>query len=119
LPMRRPMQHFKRRFRIWDFNVSHDQLLLRSPKSAEAPKNLDVAFVGVEYIELPTKMKDLAIVVPGDDDIRRAETVLGTSVPKSQVFTIESGHRRYLVVAAAMKAFENDLEVLESSLERF
>jgi hypothetical protein len=113
------MQHFKRNFRLWDFKVSHDQLLLRSPKNAENPKNLDVAFVGVEYIELPTKLKELTVGEAGDDDFRRADLGVGKAVPRNQVFVIESGGRRYVVVAAAMKVSETDLDLFESSLERF
>ena len=113
------MQHFKRNFRLWDFRVSHDQLLLRSPKTAENPKNLDVAFVGVEYVELPTKLKELTVGEAGDNDFRRADQAVGSPVPRGQVFVIESGGRRYVVVAAAVKVFENDLDIFESSLERF
>jgi hypothetical protein len=113
------MQHFNRNFRLWDFRVSHDQLLLRSPKNTENPKNLDVAFVGVEYVELPTKLKDLTVGEAGDDDFRRADLGVGKAVPRDQVFVIESGGRRHVIVAAAMKVFENDLDRFESSLERF
>lgn len=59
-------------------------------------------------------------------------TTLGTSLREAalagnitsplkvnHVFVAESGGRRYVVVAAAVKVFENDLERTESSLERF
>jgi hypothetical protein len=44
---------------------------------------------------------------------------VGKAVPRNQVFVIESGGRRYVVVAAAVKVLENDLDIFESSLERF
>lgn len=113
------MQEFKRNFRLWDFRVSHDQLLLRSPKNAETPKNLDVAFVGVEYIELPTRMRELRIEEPEVDDHVRAEQALGRPVPHTQVFVIQTDDRRHIVVAAAVRFFENELDIFESSLERF
>lgn len=113
------MQHFKRSFRLWDYRVSHDQLLLRSAKGPNHPRNLDVAFVGVEYIELPTMLRDLAFAPPVQDDLRRAEVALGRVPPLERVFAIESSERHYVIVAAAVRVFENDLEYSESSLERF
>lgn len=113
------MQHTARDFRMWDFRVSHDQLLLRSPKTADNPRNLDVAFVGVEFVGLPTMLERLAIDDAQEADFRRADAALGVAVPRHRVFVIESGARRYIVVAAAMKVFENDLDLFESSLESF
>jgi hypothetical protein len=112
-------QTLTRSFRLWDFRVSHDQLLLRSPKTKDIATNSDIAFVGVEYVELPTLLNDAALDEAGDDDIRRAELALGKTVPRSRVFVLKCGERRYLVVAAAMKSFENDLDLFESSLETF
>jgi hypothetical protein len=39
--------------------------------------------------------------------------------PLERVFVLESDLGRYIVVAAAMKIVENELEHFESSLERF
>lgn len=113
------MQEFQRSFRIWDFRVSHDQLLLRSPKSASTPKNLDIAFVGVEYVELPTKMRDIKLCKAEVDEHKKIEQMLNKSVPLDQVFILETAERRYVIVAAAVKVFENELDIFESSLERF
>ncbi len=109
----------KRSFRLWDFRVSHGQLLLRSPKSKDLATNSDIAFVGVEYLELPTLLNDPTLDEAGDQDIGRAEVALGRAVPRDRVFVLKSGERRYVVVAAAMKSFENELDLFESSLERF
>jgi len=113
------MQELNRNFRFWDFRVSHDQLLLRSAKNATTPRNVDVAFVGVEYVELPTKIRDLCLCDATAEDYAKAQDRLGRTVPNSQVYVVETEGRRYLVVAAAVKVFENDLEIFESSLERF
>jgi hypothetical protein len=113
------MQELGRRFRVWDFRVSHDQLLLRSPKTSDEPRNFDLIFVGVEYVGMPTKLPELRIVDTTEDDVRAAERLLAREVPKEWVFVLESQGRRGLIVAAAMKAFENDLGFLESSLEKF
>ncbi len=113
------MRHFDREFRLWDFRVSHDQLLLRSAKTDTFPTNIDIAFVGVEYIELPTRIESPTICPPAEADVERAQLALGRNIPSDQIFVVEAGNSRYLVVAAAMKASENDLDFMESSLERF
>ena len=113
------MQELKRNFRFWDFRVSHDQLLVRSAKNAITARNIDIAFVGVEYVELSTKIRDLRLVDAAAEDCRKVEDRLGRVVPISQVHVLETEGRRYFVVAAAMKVFESDLEVFESSLEKF
>lgn len=113
------MKPINRMFRLWDFRVSHDQLLLRSPKTETTPKNVDIAFVGVEYVDLPTKVPNPVLMSPEVSDLLKAQDSLGRIVQKNEVFVIQIGDRRHIVVAAAMKVFENDLDIFESSLERF
>jgi hypothetical protein len=119
IPMRIEMTQYDRRFRMWDYRVSHDQMLLRSPKSEEHLRNQDLVFVGVQYLELPTMLKELALVEPKAVERERVAQVLGRSIPEDQVFVLSTGQSRFLVVAAAMRSFENDLSFLESSLESF
>ncbi len=113
------MLHFERRFRLWDYRVSHDQLLIRSSKNGTNSKNVDVSFVGVEYVEMPTHMQELTISAPTPEDHRRAMDILAKPVPAEYVFVVVNNKRRYVLVAAAMFVQENELEFMESSLERF
>jgi hypothetical protein len=53
-----------RRFSLWDYNVSHKQMLLRSPKSPDLQKNIDIVMWGVEYIDLATSFVDVAMTTP-------------------------------------------------------
>jgi hypothetical protein len=80
---------------------------------------MDIAFVGVEYVDLPTKMNNPVITSPNIADLRRAEEALGRVVKEDELFVIEVDERRHIVVAAAMKMFENELPIFETSLERF
>lgn len=43
-----------RTFQVWAYSVSHAQLLLRSPSDAAHSKNIDIAFVGVDRMDLVT-----------------------------------------------------------------
>jgi hypothetical protein len=62
-----------RTFRVWRYNVSHAQLLLRSTKRDTTGKRIDVLFKGVALINLPTTMTALTITgtEPIDGESRR------------------------------------------------
>lgn len=114
------MRDFKRTFRVWDLRVSHDQLLLRSPKNESHPSNIDIIFVGVEYIGIPTMFRGLRIDAPTDDDCKAAEHALGASIAApNRVYVLENNGHRHIIVAAGMKMYENELDIFESSLESF
>ena len=53
--------HSDRSFQIWIFSVSHDQLLIRSPKSKENAENIDVAFFGVHLMDVASGFIGLTI----------------------------------------------------------
>jgi hypothetical protein len=108
-----------RRFRLWDYNVSHKQLLLRSSKSPEAETNVDIVMCGVEYIDLATSLDGVKMVPASDEELRRAEQALRRAPDASQVFCFLSGARRFLVVAAGFKVLRNALDIFDSSLEYF
>jgi len=58
-------------FRLWEFKVSHNQLLLRSSKKKFQSRNIDIAFVGVGYVEIPTKLDGITICQPSANEIDR------------------------------------------------
>lgn len=108
-----------RYFEVWEFRVSHEQLLLRSPRTKEQPRNIDVIFGGVDYMELPSKLGEIEIVEPTEADLTRVRTAYKAEVRPDWVRVLVSRGRRYLVVAAGMKVEDNDLDLFESSLESF
>jgi len=112
------MRRFERTFKMWDFYISHSQLLLRSPSTVTHPKNIDIIFKDVDYVELPTTLFGLDVVEAGLQDYRKAEQVMDGPVAAERVFAIETKGRRYLVVAGLMVIEENELMLRESSLEK-
>lgn len=50
-----------RKFRVWKYTVSHSMLLLRSIKTHDLPTRIDVLFVDVEHVDIPTNMDGLTI----------------------------------------------------------
>ncbi|NOV04838.1 hypothetical protein [Paenibacillus planticolens] len=56
------MQEIKdRKFQFWFYRVSHGELLIRSPKSKENPKNIDIMFFDITYIELPRFLDEIML----------------------------------------------------------
>lgn len=108
---------YDRHFQIWEYKVSHQQLLIRSPKSHEHTTNLDLVFVGVDYLALPVSFDGITVVPPNDAEQQFARTC--SSFDSAQAIILESGGQRHLVVAAKVRVFENDLDLFESSLESF
>ena len=105
-----------RQFTLWDFNVSHTHLLLRSAISISFKTNIDIMFIGVEYLELPARINGVSIVSASSDDIIKAERGLGRPCDGLNVYCIVSNEHRYLVVAFGFQVMENELEWFDSSL---
>ena len=113
------IQNFSNRtFQLWEYKVSHGQLLIRSPKSEKNQTNVDIAFAGVEYIAIPTLFEDFSLVEPNDTESNFL-TEFKTENYSPQIFVFETKGNRYLIVAAGAKIFENTLDIFESSLEKF
>lgn len=110
------MNEYHRTFRLWDARVSHDQLLLRSPRDRNHARNVDIRFADVRYLDLPTMFDRVVIAVASGDDISRASERVGEPVPPERVFVFAIEGRRYLVVASDMIVEENDLDLFETSL---
>ena len=50
-----------RRFQLWEYRVSHGSLLLRSPRGPEISHNVDIVFVGVEFLCAPRLFRGLEL----------------------------------------------------------
>jgi len=101
-------------FKVWEYRVSHKQLLLRCPKSSDSSKNFDVMFYDVQYMELPSVLRRLEIEQPNQSDIAFVEKRIGKAVGEGQVFVLNSGNQRYIVVAGGAAVSENSMGLFES-----
>ncbi len=106
-----------RTFKIWDYRVGHNQLLLRSPESPGMAGNVDVIFVGVDYFDIPTRIDGLEFVEPTDSEIAHFDAQVSRAHRSSEVFCLTSRDRRYFVVGVAFWVVENNLDTCVSSLE--
>lgn len=101
-------------FQLWEFRVSHGQMLVRSPKGPAQQVNIDIMFSGVEYMDLPRYLRSLEIDEPRDTDIAFAAERLGKLVDAKAVTVLKSGKNRHVVVATAVKVAESSMDIFES-----
>ncbi|MDB4958800.1 MAG: hypothetical protein JWO36_6369 [Myxococcales bacterium] len=106
-----------REFQFWQYRVSHGELLVRSPKHGNDLLNVDLMFVGVEYVDLPRFLPGLELDNAADDDISRAAERLGQPVDRREVFVLQCQDRRHIVVAGVLQVAESDMEIFESPFE--
>lgn len=107
-----------RYFTLFDIVVSHGQLLLRSQKTNEITKNIDVIFFDTRYIQTFSRLSGLRIKKLengfGITDYNTVKKYLDSE--NNYLFEIESNDERYYIAASFVKVFENQLEFSESSL---
>lgn len=107
------------RFQLWEYMVSHRQLLLRRPATGMHPTNVDLVFGGVKYVALPSSIRNPRVRPAKADEVRWAEEALGTQIPIEEIHVIEGDSTKGFVVAGSARRVVNELEIFESSLERF
>jgi hypothetical protein len=94
-------------------------MLIRSPKSESNSRNFDVVFVAVEYIDLPARLNGLSIMSGNAADAASFAEKTGRAILEERVFAVTTNGRRYTVIAAGLRAEENDLDLFDGGLERF
>jgi hypothetical protein len=105
----------ERQFRIWEYTVGHETLTLRSLKAAELPTRVDIRFVAVRSINLPTKMNGITVVVETaggatPHDLARDGIVVGETAgpyPGGRRFTLRGADYEGSVVAAGAGVHED------------
>jgi len=105
-------------FKLWDYSVSHKQMLLRSPRTPDIKTNIDVVFWGVEFIEIATVLAGIEITA-GTADHAVLAARLHDSIGTCDVYRIVSVGKRYLAVAQGFQVLENVLDIFESTLVNF
>ena len=116
-------QYAHRVFELWEYQVSHGQLLIRSPKSPATPSdpeqltNVDLVFLGVEYLAVPRLFRGLELVSPTHEELGKIELLVGSKIEPTDVRILLSQGRRFPVVAFYMALSENDWDIFESPFE--
>jgi len=112
-----------RSFQVWEYQVSHGRLLIRSPQSPgtlDEPKqttNVDLHFWGVDYFELPGILRGIEIAPPMEQDVKRIGAILRKRISSVNIVILRSGDQRFFVVADGFEITENQWDIFESPIE--
>ncbi len=106
-----------RTFQLWEYNVSHGSLLIRSPKGPDVANNIDIVCSGVEYVGAPRFLRDLQILEPTIDELKLLGNALDKQLNPSSVRIFSSSGKRFFVVAAGFKLDENNNDIFDSPFE--
>ena len=110
----------RRDFKIWDYNVSHKQLLLRSPRTGANKENIDVIFWDVEFVSIPSVMQGIAIrTATEEEQMRFVAGERTASKHQTHTYRILSESDHGFVIASGCKVLKNILEIFDSSLVYF
>jgi hypothetical protein len=109
----------EREFKIWDYNVSHNQLLLRSPASPIVDHNIDIVFWRVRFLLIPSTFFGIEMDLAFKGDVDAIEQIAGKLPDPSGLYSLASGGRRFFVFAGGFKVLRNDLDIFVSTLYYF
>jgi|ERR1035437_2127079 hypothetical protein len=115
--MNREIFKSERYFIVFDYLVSHGQLLLRSDKRKGYQKNIDIIFFDTTFVQMFTMLYGITISI-----VDNLKTINYKSVnnylnqEENVLFEIISGEEKYYIAASFVKVFENELEFNETSL---
>ena len=106
-----PIIRFDRKFQVWQYSVSHGQLLLRSTKSQEHQTQVDILFKDVIMMQLPTLFRDLAIWEISTDEFNSLELSTGLYTTDGlRCFRLEGDNWQGVVVAGTIAWTEDQSE---------
>jgi hypothetical protein len=111
-----------KKFVLYDYVVSHGQLLLRADKiNEERGVNTDIIFSGTEYVQLPAFFLNGFSIVQGDSTKRFGYQRIDDGLDKKyhKCFEILGDDGSYYIVASSFQVFENDLAFGQTSLGVF
>ena len=117
------VQRSDRLFKIWEYQISHGQLLIRSPQvpaSGTSPgllTNVDLVCMGVDYMAVPRVLHGIDLVAPTPDEIQHLELLLGVTIAPEHIKIVASSGQRFPIVASSFSLVENDWDIFESPFE--
>jgi hypothetical protein len=108
-----------RAFQLWEYRVSHQQLLIRSPKTDKFNKNIDVIFRGVKLMDIITSLDEVKFEKPQKNDFQSLNPIWFKDDSPYELYILASENRRNKIVAVGIQVIENNLDLFETSLEFF
>jgi hypothetical protein len=112
-----------RRFQVWEFQISHSHLLVRSPVGpgfqgvGGFATNVDLWFTGVRYSSLAVDLGEISFDHATRSEVESLRGLIGGIDELEQCVAMVSARGRFLVVARWISVTENDWDIFESPIE--
>jgi len=103
-----------REFQLWEYDVSHGSLLVRSPAGPGLATSIDIICVGVEYIAAPRHLGQITVSEARQSELDHLERILQKKLSRSRVWALEGSSERFLVVAAGLRVREHGDDIFDS-----
>lgn len=101
-----------RLFQLWAYHVSHQRLLVRSPKGPDIERNIDLKFYGVGYLNVPSNFRGVALVDATAEEVDQVRSEFGELLLRERtVYVLASTDKRFIVVAASVTVEEHDMDM--------
>ena len=107
----------ERSFQLWAYSVSHCQLLIRSPRTANDTENIDIAFYGVTFLQLPTNFLGLLVEDGSPEELARITSMVTDPLSVGTVYALTSGGKRSALTAAGISVSRNTLEFSQTDMD--
>lgn len=104
-------------FTVFDYFLSHGQLLIRSSKGEDQKSNIDIIFFDTTFVQLFTMLHGITIKVIAKSEFNSYDSVQKyLNYDTSNLFEITSNNEKYYIAASFVRVFENELSFNETSL---
>jgi hypothetical protein len=97
--------HSLEKFKMWEYRVSHQSLLIRNIKSAGG--NTDMIFMGVEYLNIPVLLNGVEVFLCEDGDVVKNKVDFFSSGESSKIYFVRSGGGEGFVISFSLVFFYN------------
>ena len=111
------MYHSEGKFQLIDFQMSHNEMLLRSYANDQRKYNIDILFKGTQSLNIATSFNNIKIFATQKEIGQTANVSLDI---EEFIFQLEDDmNNNYFIEAASFGVFENQLGFGISSLGDF
>jgi hypothetical protein len=93
-----------RHFKLWDYSVSHSNLLIRSPEAPGIADNVDIICAAVDYVAVHTLLGEIEVREAPPEVIQEVEKKMGKPLAKdSRVWVFEGASGQSVVACAQLQ----------------
>jgi hypothetical protein len=104
-------------FSLWDYNISHQVLLLRCNGFNNMEyNNIDIVFMGVFLINIPTYLIGIEITELSIEQFDRYNLQVSEIHFNDKFFIVKSQEKEFVIGALAFSVFQNKLKFDVSSI---